>query len=973
MVGKAETTWRRVRRALRRLFVYGACSVLVLAGLAGTFVLGPRYEGILSIFLGAGGTELVNPGGAETQRFTSAYASADERRSALEALSTDVSREGITLMRNSEGALPLKAGAKVTVLGQDGVDPVHGGGGAGSVDASTAVGLVDGLAASGLQVNPTLTAFYKEGPGKEFRKTTTDVYGRGDFAVNEVPQSAYTEDALSSFDSYGDAALVVIGRSGGESSDLPTAPDAKGRTYLQLSTEELDLLTLARERFPKVIVLLNTQNAMDLSELDQIRPDALVWIGALGQGGAKAVGEVLTGAANPSGALVDTYSTDSLSAPATANIGDFSISNSQVPNGDKVIAYSEGIYVGYRYYETRYEDVVRGQGNAGRWTYADEVQFPFGHGLSYTDFQWSTASTTRSAKGWMTTVTVTNTGSVAGKDVVQLYLHAPYSDQDRSAGIERAAVNLVGFAKTRQLAPGESQTVTIETPEEALRVWDPTVGTWIVEAGQYALALGQDAHQALNSVLAATGIPAERLDGPGVVDLVHRFTVATTDRTTWATAPATGRPVTARFEEADPAHYGQDWTRLSRSDWQGTWPTTFADGSWEAPARLLEDLAIDTVSSGGDGASSSGASTPLKAVDLVGKDWDDPAWETLVGQLGVDELDALVRVGGYQTRPVESIQLPGTVAKDGSAGISNTLVGGTSGTAYPPEVVLASSWNTQLATEFGAGVGEDSLALGVTGWYAPSTNIHRSPYSGRNFEYWSEDPLLSGDMTAVVVSGARSKGVIAWTKHFALNDQETNRMGVVTFADEQTIREIYLSPFETAVRRGGANAVMVSMNRIGARWAGGHRGLMTEVLRGEWGFRGAAITDQASFANFAYEDLREGLAAGTSLWLNTDSHLWKLDDEALSEAVVADMRRAAKDVVFTVVNSNAMNGVGPETTVRQTVAPWKVMMWGFTAFAVALTALCTWLDVRGARTRRRARQKALAEVEAPQGQDRPDK
>ncbi len=954
-----EPRWRTILRAVRRTVVYLLC-VVILVAVVGANLLAPRFEGILTIALGGAGHKVENPGGEDTVIFTSSYDSEEGRTEALTAVSTDVSREGITLLSNENKSLPLTSSAKVTLLGQDSVDPVHGGGGAGSVDASKAVDLRTGLEAAGLTVNPVTWDFYTSGPGKDYRKTTTDVYGAGAFAVNEVPASLYTSEFTDSFAEYPDAAIVLIGRSGGESADLPTTSDADGRLYLQLSQNELDLLELARESFDKVVVVLNTQNAMDVSELDEIGVDSVLWVGGLGLYGATALGEVLTGVVNPSGALVDVHATDSLSAPANANLGNYVLTNSQVASGSTYMVYSEGVYVGYRYYETRYEDVVLGQGNAGDFDHAAAVQYPFGFGLSYTTFEWGTAVLTPTDDGWRMAVTVTNTGDVAGKDIVQLYLNAPYTEYDREVGIERPAIQLVGFAKTGELAPGASEDITIDVPREALRVWDSGADTWILEAGTYHLAFGTDSHDALNNALAAKGFTtADGMDAEGNADLASQVTVAATE----TIASATGEVATSQFADVDLRTYDESWTPLSRSDWTGTWPTTWKDGAWEAPSALLADLEIDpTPSSDGAGVVTSTVDEilgRLTAYDLIGKDYNDPAWDALVGQMSVAELDTLVRIGGYQTAVIPSVALPGTTVKDGSAGISSTLVGGASGMAYPPEVVLGSAWNLDLARAFGEGIGEDSLALGVTGWYAPSLNIHRSPYSGRNFEYWSEDPALSGRMTAAVVEGARSKGVTAWMKHYALNDQETNRIGVATFADEQTVREIYLTPFEVAVRDGGANAMMTALNRVGARWAGGHEGLMTSVLREEWGFQGAVVTDQASFSNFVYEDLRQGLAAGTSLWLNTDSTLWKLTEAEMTDAVIADMQKAAKDIMFTVVNSNAMNNVGPDSTVKETIPAWKSMLWTASAVLIVGVIVLIYFDRRGVR-KRKARRAALA-------------
>jgi beta-glucosidase len=603
------------------------------------------------------------------------------------------------------------------------------------------------------------------------------------------------------------------------------------------------------------------------------------------------------------------------------------------------MVYAEGVYVGYRYYETRYEDVVLGTGNAGDFDYATQVQYPFGHGVSYSTFDWSDYTVTEGDDAFEVAVTVTNSGDVAGKDVVQVYLQQPYSDEDRANGVEKPAVELAGYAKTGSLEPGASETVTVEVPRELMRSYDADgAGTYVVGAGDYYLAAGTDAHVALNNILAAKGFTtADGMTDDGDPAFVHDVAVAETDATTYAVSAETGTEVTNQFAHADLRTYDEDFTYLSRSDWTGTWPTTYADGSWTAPEQLLADLEIPDVEDPDAEQPEVGAVDDaygeLNAAMLVGEEHDAPAWDALVGQMTESELDELVRVGGYATKRVDSVQLPATVDKDGPAGISDTLVGGRSGMGYPPAIVLASTFNTDLAEEFGVAIGEDSLDLGVTGWYGPALNIHRSPYSGRNFEYFSEDARLSGVMSAAVVEGAQSKGVLVFMKHFALNDQETDRIGLVTFADEQAIRQLYLAPFEVTVRDGGARGAMAGMNRIGPVWSGADAGLMTATLRDEWGFAGVVVTDQASFDVFAYEDLRAGLAAGTDLWLNTDADLWRLSDDEMTPTVLAHMQRAAHNIAYAVVGSNAMNGLSAGSELVSVTPPWK---WALYAADVVL-------------------------------------
>lgn len=914
---------------------YVLSAAIVVALVAGN-VITNQYASLISVYFGQATQKVVSADGASADYFTSDY-----DLDATTKIATDIEREGITLLGN-DGALPLASDAKVSVFGQDFVDPVYGGGGAGSIDTTKAIDLETAFADAGLDVNPTLTDFYTTGAGAEFRKTTPDVYGEGSFNVNEVPASAYTDSVKASFSDYSDAAIVVFGRSGGESSDLASTPDADGNTYLQLTDDEKDLLTLTTDSFDTVIVLLNTQNPIELDFLNDYDVNATLWIGAFGQTGATAVGEVLTGAVNPSGALVDTYAYDSLSAPAMANFGDYTITNSAVDRGDKYLVYGEGIYVGYQYYETRYEDVVLGNEDAANYDYATAVQFPFGFGSSYTSFEWSDYTVTENDSSFEVAVTVANTGDVAGKDIVQVYLQSPYTDYDKANGVEKPSVKLAGYAKTSELAAGDTETVTVTVPKESLKSYDSDgFGTYILDAGDYYLAAGENSHAALNNILAAKGFTtADGMDADGDADLAFVSTVDATDSTTYATSQATGNPITNEFADVDIRAYDDAFSYLSRSDWTGTWPTTYADGEWDAPSEMLAALEIQDVEDAAAVAPTletvSDEYGQLSAATLIGEDLDNPIWDALLGQASAEEIDLLTRVGGYATQTVESITLPGTVDKDGPAGISGTLVGGDSGVGYPTPIVLASTYNDELALAMGTAVGNESIELGVTGWYAPSMNIHRSPYSGRNFEYYSEDALLSGTMGAAVVEGAQSKGVLVFVKHFALNDQETNRVGGSVFANEQSTRELYLAPFEITVREADARGIMDSMNRIGATWSGAHAGLITNTLRNEWGFAGVVVTDQASFSVFAYEDYRAGLAAGTDLWLNTDAALWALTDDQVTPTVLANQQRAAKSIAYAVTNSNAMNGIAADSQLVSVTPLWQ---WGLIALTVILGLL----------------------------------
>ncbi len=916
--------------------VTAAVSYIVCAAVIIGLVIGNsyalKYQNLISVYFNQPTQKVVSSESEETEHFVSDFDSKEERKAHLEELGTQLEAEGIVLLRNQDGALPLGDGAKISLFGQDSVDPVYGGGGASTIDTSVAVNIKDAFTDRGLTLNDTLWDFYDTGAGKDYRKTQPDVYGVGAFTVNEVPADVYTEEVKGSFAEFADAAVVMIGRTGSEVSDHSAKAMDTGYHYLQLDGNERDMLQMAADNFEKVIVVLNTSNPMELGVLEEYDVDAVLWAGALGQTGSYAVADVLTGAVNPSGALVDTYAYDTTSAPGMANFGDYTIANSSVDRGDKYLVYGEGIYVGYLYYETRYEDVVLGNEDPKAYDYTASVQYPFGYGLSYTDFEWSDFEMEEQEDTYEISVKVKNTGDVAGKDIVQIYMQSPYTEYDKENGIEKVAAELAGFAKTSLLEAGAGETVTVSVPKELMKAYDAKgAGTYIVDAGSYYFAAGTDSHNALNNILAAKGkSTADGMDKDGNADFAAEVTVKELDTETYASSAATGNEITNQFESTDIRYYDPDYQYLSRSDWDGTWPETYKDGTWEAPDGLLADLEISYTED--EDATEPVTDTVdeelgrLNTAALMDLDPEDSAWDTLIRQMSVSELDSLVRIGGYATQQIDSIQLPATTDKDGTAGISSALVGGESGTAYPPEIVIASTWNVELAGEFGRCIGEDSISLGVTVWYAPACNIHRSPFSGRNFEYYSEDGFLSGKMAAKTVEGAQSKGVIVTVKHFALNDQECNRTGGAMFANEQSVRELYLRPFEIAVRDADALGMMASMNRLGARWSGGHYGLMTSTLREEWGFKGFVVTDQASFDVFAYEDLREGLEAGTDLWLNTDAGLWKLSDAEMTPTVIGNMQKASGHIAYAVANSNAMNGLSAGSRIVSVMPLWMKLL-----------------------------------------------
>ena len=912
-------------------------SAFMIAAIIGTNI----YSLLISNVLNAPTTKIINQ--AE-DIYVSAYANYDALKAYQMVLGEDIASEGVVLLENNNQTLPFTSSVqKISLLGQNSVDPVYGGSGSGSVDSSKAIGLKTAFENAGYQINETLWDFYQSGAGSGYRKEEPSVTGSGHFEVNEVPNDVYTTSVTNSFSDYNDAAIVFIGRSGGESTDIPTSPLASGFRYLELDQNEQDLITMATTNFDTVILVLNTNNPIELSSVSHLPIDAILWVGGFGQTGTNGLAKVISGDVNPSGRLVDTFALNTLDAPSTANLGDYSFSNSSVDRGKEYMVYAEGIYIGHRYYETRYEDYVLNQGNPGSFNYADEVAYPFGYGLSYTSFNYTGYTVTENQTSFDVSVTITNSGSVAGKETVQVYMQSPYTDYDKSNLIEKAAVELVGFVKTDLLAPNQSQTVTISVDKALLKTYDATLAqTYILDAGDYYFTVAKDAHAAINNIIQKrnTGIVNPLVPSPlettaGDDSMVYKHTVLSLDTTTYSTSLQTGYAITNQFTDVDITYYDNSFTYLSRNNWLGTWPQTYQNGTWEAPQDLIDGLAFNR----SDAVVDSPAATmpkietesetygKLSVADLIGADYDDPRWQALIEQMSISNMTRLVRLGGYATVAIDNIGLPGTADKDGPSGFSSTLIPGRSGMAFPTQVLMASTWNESLLYEFGKAIGEDSLALGIHGWYAPGVNIHRSAYSGRNFEYYSEDGFLSGKMAAQVIKGAKELGVIAYMKHYALNDQETNRTGGAMFANEQSIREIYLKGFEIAAVEGNANALMVSMNRVGATWAGAHKGLMTEVLRNEWGFKGMAITDQASVPAMLYQDHISGLYAGTDLWLNTNGTLWSLSDYTNNPTVMTNVQEAAKHIVYAISQSNAMNGLSSSSTLVEIMPWWQVLLY----------------------------------------------
>lgn len=805
----------------------------------------------------------------------------DDATTASKDITTRIEEEGIVLLENKDNTLPLNVekNAKVNVFGQSSTAIVYGGAGSGASDETDNVTLQEGLKQAGFDVNEDLTKFYEDHKTKKKGQNVFNLKG-GDYNINEPAISEYSDKLISDAKKFSDTAVVVFSRNGGEGGDLPmdmasyTGGD-EGKHYLELQSCEQEMLSMVEKNFEHVIVLVNSSNAMELGFLEDKNVDAALWIGGPGSTGCVAVGEVLSGAINPSGRLVDTYAYDLTTAPAYYNAGDFTYTSNGEDTSEHYVEYAEGIYVGYRYYETRYVDNATGKCDED--AYGKVVQYPFGYGLSYTSFEQKITHHEVKDGKINIEIEVKNTGKVAGKDVAQVYVTAPYVN----GGIEKSFVELEGFAKTGLLEPGKTEKVTVSFDVEDMAAYDYVEhGCYVLEKGTYEIKLMNNAHDVLDS-----------------------FTYDVEDTIVYDENHARSTDQTAAVNTFDFA--AGDMTYVSRSDWEGTLPTARVEKK-EATAEILDQLNLDNInklyvnpSNEGDKITT-GADNGLTLSDMAGVPYDDEKWDKLLDELSVDEMAKLMGYGGFSTVEIASIDKVATIDIDGPAGL-NALTSDISGVQFPSEAVIGSTYNVELVDEMGQTYAQEANAHGVVGLYAPGVNIHRTPFSGRNFEYYSEDPVLNGKLGAAMTRGCNSMGVYCYPKHFALNDQETNRSGVCVWSNEQAMREIYLKAFEIVVKEGNNHGLMSSYNRIGTVWSGGCEALLTDVLRGEWGYEGAVATD---YANAKLLNADQALMAGGDLMLSTTGAT--LSDK-VTESIEGQqkLRQASKNVLYMVVNSRA--------------------------------------------------------------------
>lgn len=813
-------------------------------------------------------------------------------------LCTEIAEEGIVLLKNEEDLLPLKADSNLNVFGWASTNPCYEGTGSGSFsDAYETVSLLQGLEHAGFKLNTQLSDFYTA-----YRSERSDMgMWKQEWTLPEPPKNSYSKKLITDAKAFSDTAMIVITRTGAEGLDIPTDVSSvtytensteykdfeAGEHYLQLSRTEKDMIDLVCSNFDNVILVYNGANVMELGFLkDYSQIKSAIWCPNAGQSGFDALGEIVRGTVNPSGKTSDTFVADLTDTPCYQNFGSFVYDNMNEFQGKSFMGhvtdpsfvnYAEGIYVGCRFYETAAEE--------GLIDYDKTVLYPFGYGLSYTTFSQEMGPISETDGTISFDVTVTNTGDKAGKDVVEVYDNPPYTN----GGIEKASVNLIAFDKTDVLEPGAAQIIQVSFKAEDMASYDAAgKGSYVLEAGDYGISIRTDSHIIIKE-------QTYTVDSAVVYDESN---------------PRSSDKMAAvnRFEEADGG-----LTYLSRADGfknykkataapiNRTMPEkykkTFINNSNYDPADHNKDTDVMPVT---------GAKNGLSLADMRGLDYDDPQWEKLLDQLTVTDMDTMIAIGGYQTSAAKSVEKAGTVDCDGPASINNNFTGiGSIG--FPSAVMIACTWNCDIAEAFGESIGKMADEMHVSGWYAPAMNIHRSAFGGRNFEYYSEDGVLSGKMAASTVIGAERHGIYAYIKHFALNEQETNRCNMLcTWSDEQAIREIYLKPFEIAVKEGGAKAVMSSYNYIGTEYAGACNSLLNTVLRDEWGFCGFVVTDY--FNGFGYQNADQEIRNGNdSMLVSYDNGTNYLKDTESATSLQA-MRRACKNIMYTVVNSRVYEG-----------------------------------------------------------------
>jgi beta-glucosidase len=921
----------------------GVAAILLVLSMIMVWTSAVAFEndGNINLFLG------ITTSGNQATAFTSAYGELnDENCNQLQAdedtFTTRETEEGSVLLMNENDALPLSASErKVTLFGYGSVNfSYRSSCGGPKLDQARFTSIHDAFTQAGFSVNETVTELY-----------SSDL-------TEEPENSIFTQTAKASFSEYSDAAIVILTRHGGEGVDLEQV-NANGVSDVALQPNEKELLKMVQESgFQKIIVLLNSVYQLEVAELADYGVDSILWIGNPGYQGTPGVVNILTGAANPSGRLVDTYAVDSHSSAAAQNMGEYTYLNGEAQDDTSryYMVYAENIYVGYRYYETRYEDSVLGRFNAdtskgvfassGGWNYAEEVSYPFGYGLSYTTFTQSIVPDSfaydAASDSFTLAVLVENTGSVAGRSVVEVYAQTPYTEENIVDKVEKSAIQLAGFGKTGKLEPGASETVTITFDRYTLASWNETLqrdngktGGYVLDAGDYYIALGDNAHDALNNVLAKKGASGMcDFDGTpvsGDASKVETYTLTERDTESYRYS-ATGAEVVNQFTgsyASDVNAFVPDTvTYMTRSDWN-TFPDTV---SVTLNDTLKEALVMEQYQKTSATPSLSsvtyGVDAGLTLADMVGLDYDDPQWESFIQQMSLEDL-AISPSDQYSNEAVASVRKPKNTNAEGPEGLNGTYKYGNKTAAMCSSAIpiLAATWDTEMAALYGFYVGEDALYCGMpTIIMAPAVDLHRTPFGGRAAEYWSECPILTSAMVEPVITNMLEKGFIGTLKHCAVNDQEANRLGVACFLTEQTLRENNLKAFEKTIADGNALGIMTSYNRIGAVYSGNNPVLQDTIFREEWGFKGFTICDATQHSS--YSPTADCLSNGADMYC-----ISRRTDQLISDIkgnddgyLLKKLQETNHRIFYAYANSTLINGLASDTEIKAEFEWWKIAL-----------------------------------------------
>ena len=940
--------------------------------------------GAITAFLGQSTQQIINDGSSEAiiQNFSD-FSSIKELQANANKFTSQVTEEGAVLLKNDNNALPLSSGAKINLYSSSSVNYIYSGGGSSFAKKAAFVSLKEGLESSNFQINSDLWNWYS-GNASYFGDHTSNT--SSDKAAYTIKDAKWEDITTNAKNDEAEAAIFVLSRYGTEATDLKhtggSATDYSHGNYLELSPTEIDVLTNLKVlkdsgKISKIIVLLNSVNQVECDYINDpaYGIDAVLWVGIGGTAGTLGIGKILSGEVSPSGKLTDTYWLSHHYNPVYANFGSYDNSGEvlSTANGGKsnrYVVYQEGIYLGYRYTETRYEDVVLGRENVGDFDYGKVVSYPFGYGLSYTTFKYSDFKVEAISDDdtYIVSVTVTNTGAVEGKESVQVYLQQPYI----KGGIEKASVELVGYAKTGILQPGESETVLVKVEGRWFASYDAYGAcTYVLDAGNYYLTVATDAHNAINNILkqkSSEGVTiySDKILGEGDASLVWK-TTKEEDKITYSVSKATGNAITNQFDNADlnlyeAANRVNSVTYVSRSNWEDTVKLGMTESHVLLNNQVIVTVTPEMVEDGKKGSlkiqpddvvyPTYGANNNMTLASLITivddapqrVEYDDERWDTLLDQLTWEDTVMLLSNGLRKTFGVDSVGKPLTIDGNGALG----PVGGTdyaysdnenaatnrfaflygdpnmdsSPVAYPCAALIAATMNDNLAYEIGKSIGEDCIWAGYSGIYGLGCNMHRGSYNGRAFEYYSEDPILSGYITASTVAGVRSESVYVYMKHAILNEQEKNREGVNTWANEQSIRQIYARPFQIAIEEAGAENLMTGFNRIGVQWTSQH-GFINNVFRDEFGMQGFAVSD---YWQSGYMNLVGGILGGCALpdgdTANSaeNSELYKYREGYGKLAWV--MREEAHRILYVVVNSVAMNGYSASTRFVTITPTW---------------------------------------------------